>query len=188
MSAEAYGNLQIPEDIHAAIVFTIEDKGQKQGLSDKKIDNKLVHKNLVENVFITDPIILDKEKHIYRTKIIPELNHSFFFDHSLEHLPGMLILEAARQFGTAISHVFFDTPFDSQFILHELTSQFVAGAMANRDVFIDVMITNIKMKKGELRRMTGVGYVHQDNQIIGKITSSWSIIPRNIITHLTKFH
>ena len=117
-----------------------------------------------------------------------DLTHKFFFDHELSHLPGILILEAARQFGTAVSHLYFNVPFESQFILHDLSSQFVAGADTDNDVFIDVMITDAKIKNNKIRGLSGVGYVHQNGQVIGKITSSWSIIPNKVVAHLTKFH
>ncbi|KAF0133557.1 MAG: A-factor biosynthesis repeat-containing protein [Candidatus Saganbacteria bacterium] len=93
---------------------------QEYPINDKKIDNEIVHKNNAKNVVIANPIILSREKNIFRTKIVFDLSHEFFFDHSLQHLPGLLLIEAARQFGTAISHQFFDVPFDSQFILHDL--------------------------------------------------------------------
>src|SRR3989344_697829 len=187
MNLDAQKRLLISEDVHLAMsagIKTLFDNGD----DNEKIDRKYVHKTRDGNVLISNPVIVDPEKKIYRTKLVYDPNHEFFFDHQLSHLPGMLLLEAGRQFGTAISHQFFNVPFESQFILHELNSQFVAGADRSDDVFIDVMITNAKIRKGELRSMTGIGYVHQKGEIIGKITSSWSIIPDKELGHLAKFH
>src|SRR3989338_11275546 len=128
MFPESQNNLLIPDKVHAAIVYSIDSGIKGEDLSGEKIDQNLVHKRLIENVIIAHPVELDNEKKIYRTKIIFDLTHKFFFDHELDHLPGILILEAARQFGTAISHLFFNIPFEYQFILHDLSSQFIAGA------------------------------------------------------------
>jgi len=180
----------IPQEAHDAIVYNIGNTNTsvKIDLSNERIDKKFVHKNRVENVLIAHPIVLSEEKKIYRTKIIADLNHTFFFDHSLGHLPGMLLLEAARQFGTTISHLYFNAPFDAQFILHDLSSRFTAGVNSVDDAFIDILITDIKMKNDKLRKMSGIGYVHQNGQVVGKIGSSWSIIPGRVLEHLTKFH
>jgi len=188
MGLNAQVNLPIPEDVHKAIVFCLNSGIKSNEITNEKIDKALVHKNKPENVVISHPVILDEKNKIYRTKVLVDQSHNFFFDHQLRHLPGMLLLEAARQFGTAISHLFFDAPYDSQFILHDLGSQFVAGAEVGTDVFIDVMIIDVKIKNGKLRKMSGVGYVHQNSEIIGKITSSWSIIPAKVVRHLTRFH
>ena len=178
----------ILKDVHEAIILGIGKDLENTTLNSDRIDKKIVHKKIIENVIISHPIELDKEKNVYRTKVIVDPTHKFFFDHELSHLPGMLLIEAVRQFGTALSHLFFNAPFDSQFILHEVSSKFIGGADIKYETFIDGIFTDIVMKKGKPRKLSGTAYIHQNGQIIGSIASSWLIIPNKVLTHLTKFH
>ncbi|MBN1962378.1 MAG: hypothetical protein JW841_15705 [Deltaproteobacteria bacterium] len=54
-----------------------------------------------------------------------DTTHEFFFEHSIEHVPANLLLEAVRQFVLAGSHVYFSVPLsDSQFVLKKFSSEF----------------------------------------------------------------
>jgi excisionase family DNA binding protein len=178
--------LIIPDDISKTVIMMDDMELEGDKSSNIKIDKAFVHKKLEENVLIAHPKILDSVKNIYRTKIIAELNHPFFFDHPLGHLPGILLLEAVRQFGTSLSHIYFNTPFGVQFILHEINSKFIAGAISEQNTFIDGIVTDIVMRRGVLRKMKGTAYIHQHKQIIGEVSSSWSIIPDDVLSRIDK--
>lgn len=158
-------------------------------MSGTRIDQKLVHKKIEGNVLISQPLALDQNRGLYRAKLIADLAHPFFFDHPLGHLPGILLLEAVRQFGTALSHLFYNAPFDSQFILHEISARFIAEVPSDRPTVIDGVVTDAVMKKGILRKMTGTAYVCQNDRALGVVTSAWSIVPAKVMDRLdNKFH
>ncbi|WP_323073340.1 AfsA-related hotdog domain-containing protein [Mycetohabitans endofungorum] len=38
--------------------------------------------------------------------LIIEPDHPFFFEHEIDHVPGLMLVEATRQACTAVSHMF----------------------------------------------------------------------------------
>ena len=177
------------EAAHKALIVGLAKNQRGAELSGTKVDKKLVHKTMAENVLIAQPIALDPGRGIYRTKLIADLSHPFFFDHPLGHLPGILLLEAVRQFGTALSHLFYNTPFDSQFILDEINSRFIAEVSSDRETVIDGVVTDVVLKKHVLRSMKGTAYICQNDRVLGMIASTWSIVPAKVMARLdNKFH
>lgn len=182
-------NRRMIEAAHKAVIAGSANNPKPAELSVNKVDKKLVHKTMEENVLISKPIALDPGKGVYRAKIIADLSHPFFFDHPLGHLPGILLLEAVRQFGTALSHLFYNAPFDSQFILHEINAQFIADVPSGQETVIDGVVTDVVMKKQILRKMKGTAYVCQNNRVLGVVSSAWSIVPSKVMNKLDKkFH
>jgi 3-hydroxymyristoyl/3-hydroxydecanoyl-(acyl carrier protein) dehydratase len=173
-----------PAAAHRAVLKGLVNTPRAAELSAAKIDKKLVHKKMEENVLISEPVALDREKGVYRARVIADLSHPFFFDHPLGHLPGILLLEAVRQFGTALSHLFYHAPFDSQFILHEISAKFTAQVPSDRITAIDGVVTDVVMKNQVLRKMTGTAYVCQNDRVLGVVASSWSIVPAKVMTRL----
>ena len=52
--------------------------------------------------------------------------HAFFFEHPNEHVPGMMLVEATRQFGMACCHLFGQIPLRGhQFIIREIHVRFL---------------------------------------------------------------
>ncbi len=51
------------------------------------------------NVVITDPV--QRGDHGWRATVVPDHGHPHLFDHPLDHLPGNLLIEAARQVAVA---------------------------------------------------------------------------------------
>jgi len=189
MSFYSIENIVIPEDVQKAIISGINQPNLGIKADGDKIDKKYVHKYWDENVVISNVSAVDEEKKIFRVKLIIDTTHKFFFDHSLKHVPGILMLEASRQFATAVSHLYFGAPFNSQFILHSLGTTFTAEADAEYDVLMDGMIFDIVLRKRELRKMKGVAYIHQNNKVVGSVASAWSIVPADVLARLgNKFH
>lgn len=62
---------------------------------------------------------------VFHAGIHVDPTHPFFFEHANEHVPGMMVLEAGRQFGMACWHRFGHTPTHGvQFILHSFHTRF----------------------------------------------------------------
>lgn len=51
------------------------------------------------NVVITDPVAADPDR--WSATVVPAFGHPHLFDHPLDHLPGNLVIEAARQLTVA---------------------------------------------------------------------------------------
>ena len=64
-----------------------------------------INNTLVEKV----RFVFDKKNHFeILHRFVPEALPFFFFDHEIDHLPGMLEISAARQGAVAVSHLLYD--------------------------------------------------------------------------------
>lgn len=92
------------------------------------LDNLNIHMSDEEKVKLSE--ILAKIEGLELTDVFfanlyNPSNHVFFYEHPNEHIPGMLIIEAIRQFYMACCHEFGKVPFKgSHFILNVLNSEF----------------------------------------------------------------
>lgn len=140
------------------------------------IEKKFVHKHADNNTFICPPIRLSHQENIYRTMMIMPSKNDFFLDHPIDHVPGLMILEAIRQVGTAICHIFLNVPLGRKFILYNINSQFFKLASWSQPIYIDLICQVNKVKFNTPREILATGYAHQNKKIIGKMTSQWAIL------------
>ncbi len=62
---------------------------------------------------------------IFYAELLVNRRHSFFFEHQQEHVPGIMIMEASRQYAVACFHIFGKTPFKGyQFTLNSFNAKF----------------------------------------------------------------
>lgn len=68
---------------------------------------------------------LDKEEIFYANMFVNP-SHNYFFEHNLDHVSGMMVIETARQLFVSISHIFGKAPVSNEvdFILSSLNSSF----------------------------------------------------------------
>ena len=89
------------------------------------MDKSVVHKHHQQNAFISRFERVDDD---HPDDVIGQLHldseHPFFFEHPLDHYPGLMLVEAGRQFGTAVAHLLYGVPSDTSFILNGLRVDF----------------------------------------------------------------
>jgi hypothetical protein len=68
--------------------------------------------------------LLDDAPRAYCASLIVDTSHEFFFEHYIDHVPGLLIIEAARQMGVATELKFRKVPADTLGIVTGLSSEF----------------------------------------------------------------
>lgn len=146
-----------------------------------RIEKKFVHKHRSNNIVISKPCVLSKENLIFRSLLITPFDNLFFFDHEYDHIPGMLALEAIRQLGTAISHLYLDVPFETNFILHNFITNFYSYINIDIKAYVDLIIVILKEKRDFPRKLIGTGYIHQNDKILCDMTSEWSILKKRKI-------
>lgn len=137
------------------------------------IDRHLVHKDREENVLISR---LEK---LHDDFIIGEvhqnLSHNFFYEHPKDHVPGLYILEAARQFGTALSHLYFNVPFGTSFILNDLQAQFYRFAETIIPLYIVAKISDKVYAGNKLSQLLNHAFLVQNEQVIAEVTGNFKI-------------
>ncbi len=107
----------------------------KNHLSDEEVKDiysilykKNIHISNIERLKLAEIIEnipgLTLEKIFYADLVI-DSGHSFFFEHPNDHVPGVMLIEAARQFTTACSHIYGKVPLHGvQFVLSQYNSKF----------------------------------------------------------------
>lgn len=135
----------------------------------------LVHKHRPENVVLGRFDRLPNGTYLAAVHV--DQSHPFFFDHPVDHVPGLLLVEAARQFGIAVAHRFYDVPADTVFLLQGLEVDFRRYAELNQPTAIIGVVAQPVFRGGVLRRMRFSGGFAQGDTILGEMTGTWRMIP-----------
>lgn len=150
----------------------------------RHIDGALVHKVLAENVLIEsiERASADEDRFIARMRIDP--HHPFFFEHALDHVPSMMLIEGGRQLGIAVSHLFLGVPFGTAFAPTEIHARFSQYAELDGPVEIHCEAHDKKYRKGLLSRMRLDGSFQQRGRAIGDMSGQWVMLPAHVYARL----
>lgn len=136
-----------------------------------QVEPRHCHQRLVENTLVeaVQNRSVDGRQTAARFRFVPE-ELPFFFDHAIDHLPGMLEINALRQMSLALAHVVYRVPMTWVAILGWLKVEFFSyGELAVPTVadvdLVDSRLSNFKkdyvlsglMRQGDthLMRMDG---------------------------------
>lgn len=148
--------------------------GEKKQL---KIDRSIVHKKYDKNVFIGDVAQLKHD--LYQCQMVIDKCHDFFFEHYIDHVPGLLMLESARQMGTAICHLYYNIDSNYHFVIDHLNISFKNFNELNKDIFIRTLIA-ADTKNATRQVFKGKSYIVQNKNIIAEVESTWRCLHRKI--------
>ncbi|MCF2133291.1 MULTISPECIES: AfsA-related hotdog domain-containing protein [Burkholderiaceae] len=102
----------------------LDERYEIDSASRRRLQRRLVHKSELRHVFVERiipiPAAGDGQDRFVAPLII-EPDHPFFFEHEIDHVPGLMLVEATRQACTAVSHMFYEAPFGMAFVLDNLT-------------------------------------------------------------------
>lgn len=150
-----------------------------------RIDKKIAHKTNEQNVFLSRVEKLESDDaDSFLSQILIDDKHPYFFEHEYDHVPGMMIIEAGRQIGVAIAHLYYDVPHDKAFILNELNIRFSKYVEKDIPFFVFSRVSDIKIRKGELLKMMHEGYFIQDNEVVAYMGGMWQMYDKKIIERL----
>ena len=148
----------------------------------EKIDKTIVHKAREENNFVSRVELIESgDADAFVGQIAVNRNHPYFFEHDYDHVPGLLMVEAGRQVGTAIGHLFYEVSYDSVFILNEMNIRFFKYVELTKPLFLKSMVRNKLVRKGKLIQMVQDGYFVQDGHEVAYMGGTWQIYNRKII-------
>jgi hypothetical protein len=159
----------------------------KEGPPPPVLDKELVHKHRQQNVFVSRVELVGPEhpdQFICQFALDPE--HPFFFEHPLDHVPGLMIIEAARQTGNAVCHLFYDVPLGMSFVLGDAHFDFVAFAELSRPLFGTGTVAEKKFKRGALIEMKCEGHFVQNFETIGFMSVRWRIFNRRVLERMRR--
>ncbi len=89
------------------------------------LDAEIVHKTQCQNVAIArldryDPEDSDR----FLAELLVDTSHPYFFEHAIDHVPGLMLIEAIRQAATAAMHLFYGVPLDAASIIDRIEITF----------------------------------------------------------------
>ncbi|MFQ5527230.1 MAG: AfsA-related hotdog domain-containing protein [Thermoanaerobaculia bacterium] len=93
----------VPKKLYQRLRHQASDsisQDQAEAMRSQAIEPSSVGRKTTENVFISNPTA---ESHGYSTYLITDSAHPYFFEHEIDHVPGMLLLEGCYQFAVAVS-------------------------------------------------------------------------------------
>jgi hypothetical protein len=115
-------------------------------------------------------------ENIYYAQMHVDTKHDFFFEHANEHLPGLMLIEAVRQFGLACSHLFTNVPMKGiHFILSEIGVQYKGYLELHLPIMFEGRLRNADYNRSGLITLADFATsVYQNNRemvitnVIGK--------------------
>jgi len=148
-----------------------------------KISQAHVHKTQDSNRLLSWVTSQTDEggRSIYRAqvRVLPE--HPYFFEHDRRHIPGLYIIEAGRQLGLAVPHLFFDVGYDYGFVLDGCDMKFTGFANLQDKLIIEAHTFNAVERKGKLQSISFEGRFYQNGERLVRYTSHIRLIHERLL-------
>jgi A-factor biosynthesis hotdog domain len=145
-------------------------------LDQKRIDGRYVHKIHERNVLIADVRRRPGEDEWYDAEMTHDMDHPFFFEHPLDHIPAMMLVETGRQLGIAISHLFLGVPLGTMFATRSFDIRFTDFAETMTPVVISAKVTDKRYHRQTLIHLRMDGYFSQNGRPLGSMGGTWSML------------
>lgn len=151
------------------------------------MDKDLTHKHHQENSFLSQvERVSDEQPDEFVGQLALSDDHPFFFEHPVDHYPGLMMVEAGRQLGTAVAHIFYGVPRECVFVLNGMTVDFTTFAELGTPVYVNSTVSEKKYKRDMLIGMFYEGHFIQNEAEIGFMSGRWSIYPRRAIERMRR--
>jgi hypothetical protein len=141
-----------------------------------RIDGRYVHKSTPGNVLLASIEQRPDAEEWYDAEMVMDLEHPFFFEHSLDHIPAMMLVEAGRQLGIAIAHLFLGVPLGTMFATESFDIRFTEFAELDLPVRIEARVTERQYRKGELLHLRLDGHFIQGEKPLGTMGGTWAMM------------
>jgi 2-oxo-3-(phosphooxy)propyl 3-oxoalkanoate synthase len=142
----------------------------------ERIDGKYVHKLDERNVLI-GRLERTTEPDCFAAVMTPDYEHPFFFEHGLDHVPSMMLVEVGRQMGIAVSHMFYDVPLGYMFATRAYDIRFTDFAETRGLVRVDARVIDKRFRHGQLSALRLEGHFSQAGRALGSMGGEWLMLP-----------
>jgi hypothetical protein len=143
----------------------------------ERIDGVYVHKIIEQNILLRRVERRAGDEEWYDAEMVDDYTHPFFFEHRLDHIPAMMLVEAGRQLGIAISHLFLGVPMHFLFATQSFDIRFTDFAELDTPVMIAARVTDKRYRHGELFQLRLDGYFSQRGHQLGTMGGDWAMLP-----------
>ncbi len=145
-----------------------------------RIDGHLVHKIIQRNVLLARVERRPGPEEWYDAEMVHDTSHPFFFEHPLDHIPAMMLVEAGRQLGIAIAHLFLAVPMGHLFATRAFDIRFDEFAELDVPVTISAQVTDKRYRHGDLFQLRLDGFFSQHGHPIGAMGGDWAMLPPHL--------
>ncbi|MBF0490395.1 MAG: hypothetical protein HQL15_07210 [Candidatus Omnitrophica bacterium] len=130
------------------------------------VDPKHCHQRLKENTLIEKLRVIspNKNKTELLLRFIPE-DLGFFFDHEIDHLPGMLEVCSLRQSALAVGHLVYDIPMNYMMVLDWINVRLFCFSELNVDTTAELELLSMKEDKNKIEIILN-GHLIQDGNVL----------------------
>jgi hypothetical protein len=126
----------------------------------------------------------DRTDH-FRGELCVHREHTFFFEHERAHVPGIYLIEGARQMSIAAAHMFYEVPFDVyEFVMTECSARFRNVANLVDPLIAEQTLSKHVYRKGRLLSMYGVVVIRQNNLEIASLSGTIVLLNKNQLKYL----
>jgi hypothetical protein len=165
----------------------------------RTVDKRLVHKSYDENVLVSHieavpnpstvgqdhtPRAAERTDH-FRGVLCVHDNHPFFFERKGSgHVPALYLFEAIRQMSSAVAHMFYNVPIDSEVVVTESSAQFRNMATLHDPIIAEKTLSKHVYRKGRLVRMRMSVTIRQGTLEIARMSSNLVLLTREQLSCL----
>ncbi|WP_147405892.1 AfsA-related hotdog domain-containing protein [Litorimonas taeanensis] len=159
-----------------------------QGQQHRPVTQRDVHKVQDQNRLISwlEKLPSEEGETLYRAKVRILPAHAYFFEHDRHHIPGLYIIEAGRQIGLAIPHLFFDVGYDQAFVLDGCEMHFQGFANLSDELFIEARVFDAIFRKDKLQSLSFDGTFYQKGAALVRYQSHIRLFPERLLKRYEK--
>jgi hypothetical protein len=151
-----------------------------------RLRGKFVHRAVPANVLLGHIERMPVPAECYVAQMLVDSAHPFFFEHPLDHIPSMMLIEAGRQLGIAVAHLFLDVPFDTAFAPTAIEAEFTQYAELDEPVTLQCEVRDKVMRRKRLVSMVLDGTFHQSGRVFGRMCGRWTMMPAELYERFRK--
>ncbi len=145
-------------------------------MAQQRIDGRYVHKVVPRNVLLARVDRVPNAEDTYEAEMVMDVDHPFFFEHPLDHVPAMMLVEAGRQMGIAISHLYLGVPMGHLFATQAFDIRFTEFAELRETVFISGTVSDKKYRRNMLVGLRLDGVFKQAGRQIGSMGGEFAMM------------
>jgi hypothetical protein len=149
-----------------------------------RIDRSVVHRSRSEHVFISPIEVVAGAADLYEADVVADQRHAFFYEHPLDHVPGLLLVEAVRQMGTAVTHLYYGAATDSAFVLNDMDIKFTQFAEHDARLQIRMRIHDVQWRRDRVASLRCASTWWQSGKSIGTMDAMWSVYEARTMSRL----
>jgi 2-oxo-3-(phosphooxy)propyl 3-oxoalkanoate synthase len=131
-----------------------------------RLDPEWVHKHRAENVALARLESYDEDRCVAEVLVDP--THPYFFEHPVDHVPGLLLIEAVRQTGIAAVHRILGVPLDAAMVVDAFEVAFDRYAELDRPLFVALHAEEKGYRQERLTSARLSAEYLQDGEVIGR--------------------